>query len=217
MKIIIITALASALLVFLVFSYSLEFVAFDRAFYDVQYQKNNLYAYFSQNEVEKATDDLLTYLRYEKSNNPINSSFFNDKEKQHLVDVKNILQKERSYSSILTIIFIITLGILSFTGNLRVAYGKFGVIAGSVGLGILLLLGLLITIDFSLFWTNFHFIAFTNDLWLLNPATDNLVVLYPESFWMAIVTRLLIYMGVGYLLLLFLGVFLRRSRILTAH
>lgn len=212
-----IIALASALLVFLIFSYSLEFVAFDRKFYDEQYQKNNLYTHFSQNDVKKATDDLLTYLRYEEGNKPIESSFFNVKEKQHLIDVKNILQKERSYNSILTILFIITIGILSFAGNLRMTHGKLGVITGSVGLGILLLLGLLISIDFSLFWTNFHLVAFTNDLWLLNPATDNLIVLYPEPFWMAIVTRLLSYMAVSYLLILLGGIFLSRSKVLTAH
>ena len=37
--------------------------------------------------------------------------------------------------------------------------------------------------DFDRFFTLFHRIAFTNDLWLLNPRTDLLIRLMPESLF----------------------------------
>lgn len=45
-------------------------------------------------------------------------------------------------------------------------------------------LGIWALIDFeSLFW-NFHLVAFSNDLWLMDPSTDLMVALMPESFFM---------------------------------
>jgi len=32
-------------------------------------------------------------------------------------------------------------------------------------------------------WTQFHVIAFNNDLWALNPARDHLIQMFPETFW----------------------------------
>ena len=32
-------------------------------------------------------------------------------------------------------------------------------------------------------WTRFHEIAFSNDLWLLDPDTDHLIQMFPEPFW----------------------------------
>ena len=37
--------------------------------------------------------------------------------------------------------------------------------------------------DFSDFWTSIHLVSFDNDLWLLDPSKDRLVMLVPESFW----------------------------------
>jgi integral membrane protein (TIGR01906 family) len=32
-------------------------------------------------------------------------------------------------------------------------------------------------------WTRFHEIAFSNDLWRLDPDTDRLIQMFPEPFW----------------------------------
>jgi len=33
-------------------------------------------------------------------------------------------------------------------------------------------------------WTRFHLLAFTNDLWKLDPDTDHLIQMFPEDFWL---------------------------------
>lgn len=48
----------------------------------------------------------------------------------------------------------------------------------------ILLLSLLISSDFEKYFYKFHEIFFTNDLWLLNPATDKLIQLVPSGFFM---------------------------------
>ena len=32
-------------------------------------------------------------------------------------------------------------------------------------------------------WRQFHFLAFTNDLWELDPDTDHLIQMFPQGFW----------------------------------
>lgn len=43
--------------------------------------------------------------------------------------------------------------------------------------------------DFSAFWTRFHLLFFTNDLWLLDPATSRMINICPEQLFYDIVTR----------------------------
>lgn len=47
--------------------------------------------------------------------------------------------------------------------------------------------------DFNGFWTTFHQLFFTNDLWLLNPATDLMINLFPEAFFSHLVIRILLW------------------------
>ena len=59
--------------------------------------------------------------------------------------------------------------------------------------GFLLLFGLLAlfaALDFNTFWTNFHRVFFTNDLWLLDPRTDILIQMVPGQFFFDLVMRI---------------------------
>ncbi len=39
-------------------------------------------------------------------------------------------------------------------------------------------------VGFQDLWTEFHLLAFTNDLWKLDPDTDHLIQMFPEDFWL---------------------------------
>jgi len=41
----------------------------------------------------------------------------------------------------------------------------------------------LIAFDFDQFFLQFHLLSFANDFWMLNPATDYLIMLFPQGFW----------------------------------
>ena len=60
---------------------------------------------------------------------------------------------------------------------------------------IVALVGVFSLIDFSALWTVFHRIAFRNDLWLLDPTRDYLIMLFPEPAWYAYTLRMVV--GVG--------------------
>ena len=67
-------------------------------------------------------------------------------------------------------------------------------------------LGLLFASDFTKYFTIFHEIFFTNDLWLFDPATDYMIRMLPEGFFYDMVMRIgAIFTG---LLLLLAAVFL---------
>ncbi len=53
----------------------------------------------------------------------------------------------------------------------------------AITLGILVALGVGSAINFDALFLRFHFLAFTNDLWQLDPTRDYLIMLFPEGFW----------------------------------
>ena len=71
------------------------------------------------------------------------------------------------------------------------------------------LLALFAALDFNTFWTNFHRVFFTNDLWLLDPRTDILIQMVPGQFFFDLVMRIA-FACVGTLALLLLGAWLAR-------
>ena len=108
---------------------------------------------------------------------------FNEQEVAHLRDVKDLIRLD--YRFLLgTLIYI--LGYAGFSLILgkerrRLALGV--VIGSGITLVLMLALGLGILLDFDqLFW-QFHIISFANELWQLDPATDYLIMLFPQGFW----------------------------------
>ena len=66
------------------------------------------------------------------------------------------------------------------------------VLAGYMDANVILLafaaaIGVFVLVDFDTFWTNFHHIFFTNDLWLLDPRTDVLINMVPGQFFFDLV------------------------------
>ena len=141
-------------------------------------------------ELNKAIAGLITYFNSDeeyinltvvKDSQPF--TLFNEREVGHLKDVKGLFR----------LVFWLLLGTLIYSflyaglnyvlwqDRRRVARALIG---GSVlTLGLLIVMGLMIWVDFDWFFYRFHLLSFANDLWLLNPATDYLIMLFPQGFW----------------------------------
>ena len=121
-------------------------------------------------------------------------NIFSDKENQHLADVKGLVTGLKIARYAGGGLVITVLGLLYFLRRedqrpQLLSDATRGFAIASITL-LLISLGLLIwgLFDFTgLFWT-FHKLAFSNDLWLLDPNTSLLVSLMPESFfsWYAV-------------------------------
>ena len=105
---------------------------------------------------------------------------FNQKEQQHMADVQDLFRLCR---------FIAWLGwgFVLFGGlaaRRKIAWRTFRRTLLAI-LGMVAAIILLACIDFDSLFILFHKIAFTNDLWLLNPQTDLLIRLMPIEFFIS--------------------------------
>lgn len=108
---------------------------------------------------------------------------FNEREVGHLKDVKGLFRLGY-YVLLGTLIYaLVYLGIgLFWWRDRRLAWGLVG--GGGLTLVLMLALGLVILLDFDRFFLQFHLLSFANDLWMLDPATDYLIMLFPRGFWL---------------------------------
>jgi integral membrane protein (TIGR01906 family) len=67
-------------------------------------------------------------------------------------------------------------------GRLR-RFAVYGIAIAAAGITPVIILIILMNIDFYKYFTVFHEIFFTNDLWLLDPAADRLINIFPQDFF----------------------------------
>jgi integral membrane protein (TIGR01906 family) len=164
-------------------------------------------------ELEKAARGLIGYfnsgdedisLTVTKDGQPF--TLFNEREVGHLRDVKGlfrlvykILLGTAAYALVFT-------GLSFFLWRDRRNLARGLLWGGGLSLALMAALGLGALFNFDwLFW-QFHLISFANDLWLLDPAHDYLIMLFPQGFWydaaifcvLAAVTGAVILGGVGW-------------------
>ena len=145
----------------------------------------------NQSELDKAATGLIRYfnsgeetisLTVVKDGEPF--ELFNEREVAHLRDVKGLFWLD--YWVLLgTLIYTLSYaGISLFWWKDRRQLAQ-GLVGGSgVTLGIIIAMWIGVALlDFRQLFTQFHFIAFTNELWMLDPAKDYLIMLFPQGFW----------------------------------
>jgi len=160
--------------------------------YKYGFQKNevNQTTGLADVELEKAAIGLIQYfnsgeeyisLSVVKDDKPF--GLFNEREIGHLKDVKGLIRLD--YWVLLgTLVYVLAYaGISLFWRNdwHRLAWGAAW--GGGITLGLMLILGLATLFGFDQLFLLFHLISFANDLWLLDPARDYLIMLFPRGFW----------------------------------
>ncbi len=180
---------------FLILLIGFRLVVFDLEFYQSEFQKYNVYDKFDQATANNALHSLIGYL---KSNSYL-SEFFNEKEKQHLKDVKKIIDNLILFMYVL-LIFVISYLIINHKNLFRILF--FG---GLFTFGQLIIFSILSFLFFDWIFLKFHYFAFDNNLWILNPSTDNLKALMPDGLFLDALLRILLISSIISLILCFLG------------
>ncbi|MDR3051001.1 MAG: DUF1461 domain-containing protein [Oscillospiraceae bacterium] len=110
---------------------------------------------------------------------------FNEKEITHMADVAGLYALARAVTGGLALALLV-LSVPAVCSARRGGMARLakGALWGALDVALLLLaLGVWAALDFRApFWL-FHRLAFTNDLWLLDPRTDLLIRLMPQSFF----------------------------------
>ena len=122
--------------------------------------------------------------------------FFNEREKQHMIDVKNLFTAGKNLRIVSFIIGVISIFIIAFKyKNVKTILSKGFVSVSTVIICISIILICIIQTDFTKYFTIFHEIFFNNDLWLLNPKTDLLINIVPEPFFIDTAIRIAVIFG----------------------
>jgi len=71
--------------------YNFNSVVFDKNLYKKEFLRYNVYMHLDKYDIENVNSDVLTYLKNKKNNALTENGFFNEREKTHLLDVKNLI------------------------------------------------------------------------------------------------------------------------------
>lgn len=181
---------------------------FDRSFYRREYEKNDTAAYMqmSDEDLEKTTDVLLGYLKDERDDIIVTATVagyerevFDERETLHMIDVKALYQNAMKVRTVCLAVGAVCLLLAYFRsrGSYLPAL-KNGYWYG-IGLmfAVISALAVWAVIDFNAFWIQFHELLFDNDLYLLDPNTELLIRMVPETFFFDLVMRIVVVFASG--------------------
>jgi len=169
-------------------------------------------------EMDRAADELIDYWNSDEelisvtvTKNGQDINLFKQRETLHLLDVKELIRLDyRVLSVSVSLILLISL-IYGLRRHWRALAGD--LLWGSgLSLALAAVVGVASVVDFNALFVRFHLLSFSNDLWLLDPKTDYLIMLFPQGFWQdafiliaAVILALPLLLGFG------ASVYLRRT------
>lgn len=152
----------------------------------------------SNSDINASINSMIDYMEGRKDSIQVSVTFegnqvemFNEREIAHMVDVRNLYQGVQTTAIIALILCAIML--ILAAGMMR--RDALPVLSRGylIGMGIFVIavaaLGIWVLLDFTSFWTAFHHMFFTNDLWLLDPRIDRMILICPEQLFFDIVVR----------------------------
>lgn len=185
--------------------HSVKSYAFDLTFYGEQYVVNGVVEHFNQTQLDAATAQLFLYL----NNKPADLSFFSERDRIHLVDVQRLFQRGFVFYEGLLISILILIVLLRFLDsqhffkNLSTLFLASGILNSGI-----VIFAALLRHSFDVLFIKFHLIAFDNFYWILNPSEDRLVQLFPEAFWYAVATKIVLQVLFFSVIFLYSGIFI---------
>lgn len=113
---------------------------------------------------------------------------FNEQEIAHMVDVRALYQAWRGvmYAGLAALSAL--LAALAVKRTRALAWRGLW-LAWTALLALSLVLGAWVLADFNSFWTNFHYLFFDNELWLMDPAVCRMIRICPIELFYGIVVR----------------------------
>lgn len=144
--------------------------------------------------------------RWEVNGKPV----FSEREVVHLRDVKGLVQTVY-WAQMVALGYCLAYVLVGWVASRRFAglLARQIVFGSGLTLGLLSVLGMGAAADFDRLFLQFHLVSFANDFWLLDPARDNLIRMFPPAFFLeatlavaALATAMALVLGgaaIGYL------------------
>lgn len=200
-------AVGSALLIIGLLILSVEAFAVNQSFFNAEYSKcntaKNIEAKLGMRSdyLPEVTKTLLDYTTGSRDSldmkadfNGVQREVFDQREKDHMVDVKALYLKARDVrtyclggAAVLFLLAFLLRGGKAF----KTLCGAFLRVSG-VFVVVIAVIAIYAAVDFNSFWVSFHHVFFTNELWQLFPDTEVLINMVPEQFFSDLVTNIII-------------------------
>lgn len=194
-------------LMIILFITSVEAVVYwTPGYFEKEYAKYNVLdslPSMTMDDLLHVTDEMMDYLRGDRDDLHVTTTmggeqreFFNEREIAHMEDVRGLFLKALS---IRRICLVLGAGLLILMAATKARMGRvlppFLCMGTGLFFALITVLGLIISTDFTKYFIMFHHIFFTNDLWILDPATDMLINIVPEGFFMDTAARIALLFG----------------------
>ena len=162
----------------------------------------------SKDQLDEAAAAMSGYLRGQSNTPQISvnirgeeTPLYNSKELTHLADVRGITDVFRIVL-IASIILLLAVGVVLYitqSAGTLIKSLSYGAILTLLFTGIVVIWAI---IDFDSLFYLFHILSFNNDLWLLDPTRDYLIMMFPQGFFRDAALMLIGTIILGALLLL---------------
>ena len=181
----------------MIFGLSFRLAAFDEGFYKKEFAKYGVYENLQGHDVKSINKGVLDYLLKEDGN-IIAGSFFNEREKGHLLDVRIIIRKFLFvYHASIFFFFALIFILLALTSyGIKKFLSLISKIILSAALSTMLLALALFFASFTGFETifqKFHETFFLPETFLFDPNFEKIVVLYPENIFFDLLARIILF------------------------
>ena len=182
-------------------------------YYEREYTKYQVTedVHMEMEDLLEVTEEMMAFLRGEREDLHVPTivdgqprEFFNEREIAHMEDVQGLFLGGLTLRRIcLVLAASCILALIFLKRDLKQVLPK----TMCLGTGLFFLitagLGLIISTNFTKYFTIFHKIFFTNDLWILDPRTDLLINIVPEPFFVDTALYIAIIFSVSVLALFF--------------
>ncbi len=179
-------------LLFVLLTTSIEIAVYaDMGYFQREYKKYNVLekVHMQEEDLLFVTEQMMSYLKGNRQDLSIETiidgekkEFFNEKEKAHMQDVKALFLKAQLFRKIGIVICLLITGFMVWKKEKMLLLQT---IRASMLCLVLVtaVTAFVISTNFNQYFTLFHKIFFSNDLWLLDPQTDRLINIVPEPFF----------------------------------
>ena len=150
-----------------------------------------------EKDLKYVIDNVFYYLKSDNDNIDLiinvsgkNEHIFTNDELIHLKDIKSLYNNFLNFTKVLFVCFFISL-ILSFVCKVNIIKNiKTIIIIIVISVFLILILFLLLMYNFNSFWFYLHKLLFNNDLWMLDPLNDKLIMLFPRQFFVISICKI---------------------------
>lgn len=189
----------------ILYIFNFKLILFDTSLYSAEFEKQGVYEKFEN--ADEINGKLLTYFKDEKE--LVDIDIYDDEEKQHLLDVKKLINISFSLLNISLIVFLVLLTALLYLNKDAMVKPIIKVLIGG---GILTIcfsvLDLLFSVlNFDLYFDWFHKMLFEGGTWLFSEGS-NLIAMYPIGLFYNLARQLLSSIIIHAFVLVLVGFFI---------